>query len=64
MGWACGTYGKTRDACTVLVGKPEGKRQLGKPKGLWRNNIKMNLKEIYCVRGVDWIDQAQNRDKL
>jgi len=44
MGWVCGTYGETRDVCTVLVGKPDGKRQLG--KGLWRNNIKMNLKEI------------------
>jgi hypothetical protein len=41
----------------ILVGKPEGKRPLGRPKG-WRvNNIKMDFREIGCD-GMDWIDIA------
>jgi hypothetical protein len=50
-----------RMAYRVLVGKPEGKRPLGRPKRRWVNNIKMNLREIGCG-GVDWIDLAQDRD--
>jgi len=40
-----------------LVGKSEGKRQLGKPKGLWRNNIKMNLKgiDLGAWTGLIWL---------
>jgi hypothetical protein len=46
----------------LLVGKPEGKRQLGRPRYRWVDNIKMDLVEIgWGV--VDWIDVAQNRDK-
>jgi hypothetical protein len=45
----------------LLVGKPEGKRPLGRPRRRWVDNIKMDLREIGWD-GVDWIDLAQNRD--
>ena len=46
----------------VLVGKPEGKRPLGRPRRRWENNIKMDLQEIGC--GVmDWMELAQDRDR-
>jgi hypothetical protein len=48
-----------RNACRILVGKPEGKRPLGRR---WVNNIKMDLREIGWD-GMDWIDLAQNRDQ-
>jgi hypothetical protein len=44
------------------VGKPEGKRPLGRPRHRWVDNIKMNLREIVWD-GVDWIDLAQDRDQ-
>jgi hypothetical protein len=47
----------------VLVGKYEGKRQLGRPKRKWEYNIKMDLHDIGCG-GMDWIELAQNRDRL
>jgi len=40
MGRACGTYGEMRDAYRVLVGKPEGKKTLGRPMRKWEYNIK------------------------
>jgi hypothetical protein len=46
----------------VLVGKPEGKRPLGRPWHRWENNIKMDLQEVGCG-GMDWIDLAQNGDR-
>jgi hypothetical protein len=46
----------------LLVGKPEGKRALGRPSRRWVDNIKMDLLEIGWV-GVDWIGLAQDRDK-
>ena len=45
----------------VLVGKPEGKRSLGRPRGRWEDNIKMDLQEAVC-EGMDWIELAQDRD--
>jgi hypothetical protein len=42
------------------VGKPEGKRLLGRPRRRWMDNIKMDLREIEWD-GVDWIDMAQDR---
>jgi hypothetical protein len=46
----------------VLVGKPEGKRPLGRPRRRWEDNIKMDLQEV--GRGsMDWIDLAQDRDR-
>ena len=45
----------------ILVGKPEGKRQLGRPSR-WEDNIKMDLQEVGC-RGMDWIELAQDMDR-
>ena len=45
----------------VLVGKPEGRRPLGRPRRRWEGNIKMDLHEVGC--GVmDWIELGQDRD--
>ena len=54
MGWACGSYGEERGAYRILVGKPEGKRPLGRPRRRWVNNIRMDLQEVGCEY-VDWI---------
>jgi hypothetical protein len=51
-----------RNEYSILVGKPEGKRPLGKPRRRWVDNIKMDLREIEWD-GVDWIDLAQDRDQ-
>jgi hypothetical protein len=51
--------GEKRNACRILVGKPEGKRPLGRLKHRWVDNIKMDLREI----GWDWIALAQDRDQ-
>jgi hypothetical protein len=45
-----------------LVGKPEGKRPLGRPRRIWVDNIKMDLKEVGWD-GRDWIDLVQDRDR-
>jgi hypothetical protein len=62
MGGACSTHGKNRNAYRVLVGKPEGKRPLRRPRRRWKGNIKMDLSEIGWS-GMDWIDLAQDRDQ-
>jgi len=54
--------GERTGAYRILVLKPEGKRQLGKPRHRWENNIRMDLEEIRW-KGVDWIDLVQYRDK-
>jgi hypothetical protein len=54
--------GETRNAYRILVGKPEGKRPLGRPRCRWGDNIKMDLREIGSV-GRDWIELAQDRDQ-
>jgi hypothetical protein len=54
--------GEKRNAYALLVRKPEGKRQLGRPRRRWVDNIKMDLLEIGWG-GVDWIGLAQDRDK-
>ena len=46
----------------VLVGKPEGRRPLGRLRSRWEDNIKMNLQEVGCG-GMDWIELAQGRDR-
>jgi hypothetical protein len=51
-----------RNAYRILVGKPEGKRPMGRPRHRWVNNIRMNLGEIGWD-GVDSIDVAQDRDQ-
>jgi hypothetical protein len=50
-----------RGVCRVLVGKPEGKRPLGRPRHRWQDNIKMDLQEVGGSCG-DWIELAQDRD--
>jgi len=47
----------------VLVGKPEGKRSLARPRHRWEDNIKMDLQEVGWVLGMDWTDLAQDRDR-
>jgi hypothetical protein len=47
---------------SYLVGKPEGKRPLGRPRRKWEDNIKMNLREI-GFEGVNWIHLPQERDR-
>jgi len=44
------------------VGKPEGKRPLGRPRRRWEDNIKMVVQEMECGR-MDWIELAQDRDR-
>ena len=51
-----------RGVYSVLVGKPEGKRPLGRPGRRWEDNINMGLQEVGC-RGMDWIELAQDRDR-
>jgi hypothetical protein len=53
--------GERRGVYRVLVGKPEGKRPLGRPKLRLPVNIKMDLQEVGC-RAMDWIDVAQDRN--
>jgi hypothetical protein len=54
--------GERRGMYSVLVGKPEGKRPLGRSRRRWDDNIKMDLQEVECG-GMDWIDVAQDRDR-
>jgi hypothetical protein len=53
--------GAKRNSSSILVGKPEGKRPLGRQRRGWVCNIKMDLREI-VKDGMDWIDLAQDRD--
>jgi hypothetical protein len=54
--------GEGRGVHKVLVGKPEGKRPLGRPRHRWEDNIKMDLQEVGGVYG-DWIELAQDRER-
>jgi hypothetical protein len=51
-----------RDVHRVLVGKPEGKRPLGRPRRRWEDSIKIDLQAAGC-KGMHWIDLAQDRDR-
>jgi len=62
MGGACSAYGDRRGVFTVLLGKREGKRPLGRPRRRWEDNIKMDLQRVRCW-GMDWTELAQNRDR-
>jgi hypothetical protein len=54
--------GEERVVLRVLVGKPEGKRPLGRPRRRWEDNIKMGVEEVGGGRG-DWMELAQDRDR-
>jgi hypothetical protein len=62
MGRACSTTGERRNASRMLVGKPEGKRPLGRPRRRWEDNITMDLREIGWG-GINWTDLARDRDQ-
>jgi hypothetical protein len=62
MGRACSRYGEKRNAYRILVGKPEEKRPLGRPRRRWADNIKMDFREIGWV-DMNWIDLTQDRDQ-
>jgi hypothetical protein len=53
---------RKRNAYRILVGNPEGKRPLGRPRRRWVDNIKMDLRGIGW-NGGDWIELAQDRDQ-
>ena len=62
MGWPCAHMEEGRGVHKVLVGKPEGKRPLWRPRCRWEDNIKMDLEEV--GRGCrDWMELAQDRDR-
>jgi hypothetical protein len=55
-------YGKRRGIYRVLMGKPEGKRSLGRPRRKWEDNNKMVLQEVRC-ESMELIDVAQDKDR-
>jgi hypothetical protein len=66
MRWAghVARMGEERKLYKVLVGKPEGKRPLGRPRRRWEDEIRMDLREIGLGGGcVDWIRLSQDRDR-
>jgi hypothetical protein len=54
--------GEERKVFKVLVGKPEGKSTLGRPRRRWEDGVRMNLRDI-DLEGVDWIRLSQDRDR-
>jgi hypothetical protein len=62
MGGSCSTNGEKRNACRLLVGKPEGKRPLLRPRRRWVDNIMMDHGEVGCD-DMDWIGLAQDRNR-
>jgi hypothetical protein len=64
MRWAMHvpTVGETRNAYRILVGKPETKRELGRPRHMWEDNIRIHLRKIGW-EDVNWINLAQDRDQ-
>ena len=61
MGRACSQKEEGRSAFKMLIGKPTGKRPLGKPKRRWEDNIRIDLKEIGITAG-NFVDSAQDRN--
>jgi hypothetical protein len=64
MRWAghVARMGEVRSAYNILVGRPEGRRPLGRPRRRWEDNIKLDLREI-GFGDADWIQWAQDRDR-
>jgi hypothetical protein len=62
MGGTCNADGEERGVYGALVGKPEGKSPLERPRRRWEDNIRMIFQEVGCG-GVDWIGLAQDRDR-
>jgi hypothetical protein len=64
MRWAghVARMGEGRGAYRIFVGRPEGRRPLGRPRRRWEDNIKMDLQEVGWG-GMDWIDMAQDTDR-
>ena len=64
MRWAghVAHMGEKRGVCRVLVGKPEGKRPMGRPRRRWVDNIRMDLQEV-GYGYMDWIGLTQDRDR-
>jgi hypothetical protein len=63
MRWAgyVARMGEKSGAYRILVGRPEGRRPLGRPRRRWEDSIKMNLQDVGW--GMDWIELAQDRDR-
>jgi hypothetical protein len=61
MGRACSTNGANKNTYRILVGKPEGKRPLGRPRRRWVDNIEMDVRDIEWD-GIYSVDLAQDRD--
>jgi hypothetical protein len=62
MGGHVARMRKRRVMYRLLVGKPEGKRPLGRPRRRWKDNIKMDPQEVECG-SMDWIELAQDGDR-
>jgi hypothetical protein len=62
MGRPCSTNGEKRNAYRLFVGKPEGKRTLGRPRRRWEYNIRMDVREVGWG-DVDWIGLAKDRNR-
>ena len=62
MNRACSTNVEKKNACKILVGKPDGKKPPRRPRRRWVDNIKMDARDIKWD-GMDWIDLAEDRDK-
>ena len=64
MGRECSTYGEIQKCIIyrVLVGRPEGKRPLWRPRRTWEDNVRMDLREVGCDPG-EWINLEEDRDQ-
>jgi hypothetical protein len=58
MGGACSTYAGGESVYRVLLGKPDVKRLLGRPRRRWEDNIKMDIQEVGCG-GMNWTEQLR-----
>ena len=62
VGRTCNTYGEMRGVYRTLLGKPEGRKPLGRPRPRWEDNIKKYLMRSW-MGGMYWIDVAQDMDR-